>query len=379
MVLRQIDPGEFVMGSADLRETSPTRTVKVAGYWLSAHEVTIGQWKKVMGSLPVELARASANLRSDDNQPVIFVSWNDAKAFIDKLNEIDKSWTYRLPTEAEWEYAARAGSVSGYSFGDRISVDQANFDPTGGVDQSASTKGVGSYQWNKFGLYDMHGNVAEWVEDIYSNSYTGLPSDGSANLTTGNAGRRVFRGGSWNEDAFALRSHVRRSGSPAFRDSRVGFRVAAQQRAAGGPDQSKDPAVDLKGGSIIVKESMFTFELARCTRSGSMVMCEMTITNNDKLDKNLEVPFPDNSNGRTIDDQGAQSELDSWQIGSSQAKRETLLIPDVPVRAYFRFKGVSAQARILKRLDIGLETSFREGGYLKRRNVVVRLENVPLQ
>lgn len=129
---------------------------------------------------------------------------------------------------------------------------------------------------------------------------------------------------------------------------------------------------------MIVQESMFTFELIRCTRSGSMVMCEFTITNNDKIDKKLEVPFPDNTRGRTIDDQGGQSELDSWQIGS-QSQREALLIPDVRVRAYFRFKGVSSESRILKRLDLGLETNFLEGGYLKRRDVIVRVENIPLQ
>lgn len=378
MLLRQIPAGEFVMGSPDSRETSPTRTVQIREFWLSAHEITIAQWKKVMGSLPAELLATSASLRSDDDQPVIFVSWNDASAFVDKLNSMDKNWTYRLPTEAEWEYAARAGSVTSYSVGSTLTEDLANFDPTGGVNAAASTRRVGSYAPNRFGLFDMHGNVAEWVQDIYSGNYSGLPSDGSANLTAGNRARRVFRGGAWNEDAPALQSHVRRSGGPVFRDARVGFRVAAQSRSGKEVDHPNSRASESGSGRMIVQESMFTFELIRCTRSGSMVMCEFTITNNDKIDKKLEVPFPDNTRGRTIDDQGGQSELDSWQIGS-QSQREALLIPDVRVRAYFRFKGVSSESRILKRLDLGLETNFLEGGYLKRRDVIVRVENIPLQ
>ena len=127
----------------------------------------------------------------------------------------------------------------------------------------------------------------------------------------------------------------------------------------------------------IVEESMFTFELIRCVRSGSMVACDLVITNNDKIDKKLEIPFPDSANGRTFDDQGGQSELDSWQIGAV-TKREALLIPGVPVKAYFRFKGVSPQASVLKRMDLGFQTAFSEGGDYKRREVIVKFSDVVL-
>lgn len=134
----------------------------------------------------------------------------------------------------------------------------------------------------------------------------------------------------------------------------------------------------VKRGEYVKQESMFTFELLKCVKSGSMVTCDLAITNNDRIDKKLEIPFPDTANGRTFDDQGSQSELDSWQIGST-AKREALLIPEVSVKAYVRFKGVSPQATMLKRLDLGFQTAFSEGGDYKRRDVIVRFNDIALR
>ncbi len=139
---------------------------------------------------------------------------------------------------------------------------------------------------------------------------------------------------------------------------------------------SQSPLPQVK--KTIVQESMFTFELVKCIRSGTMVTCDLVITNNERIDKKLAVPFPDTKNGRTFDDQGTQSELDSWQIGT-QSKREAVLISGVPVNAYVRFRKVSPQATVLKRIDLGFEQSFSAGGYYKRRNVVVRFSDIPLQ
>lgn len=229
--LTPVPPGEFKMGSQDSRETSPVRTVKVSGFWMSTHEITIGQWKKVMGDLPGELLRGYAKLRQSDNQPVVYVSWTEVRQFIERLNQTDKSWTYRLPTEAEWEYACRAGTTTYYSFGDDISVEQANYDPTMSYSEQGSTREIKSYPFNQFGLYDMHGNVSEWVEDAYAASYAGLPTDGSANAGTAAETRKVFRGGSWTTEPYVLRCNVRRSGGPKLRDNRLGFRIVAVQKS----------------------------------------------------------------------------------------------------------------------------------------------------
>lgn len=378
VILRPIRPGEFKMGSPGSRETSPVRSVRLGEFWMSAHEITIGQWKKVMGELPVELARGDRQFRETDDQPVVYVSWNDAKLFIDRLNAMDKLWQYRLPTEAEWEYACRAGTTTYYSFGNDLKLEQANFDETMLNSEHGNTKPVMSYKWNEFGLHDMHGNVWEWVEDAYSASYAGLPTDGSANTGNATTTARVFRGGSWANDPGLLRSDVRRSGGPNLRDSRVGFRIVAVQKLDTGANESRDhlPASATRL-PLTVSESMFTFALQKCTRSGTMVMCNLTITNDDKIDKKLEVPFPDSANGRTFDDQGNQSELDSWQIGQT-AGREATLIPGIGVSAVVRFKGVSPQATTLKRIDLGFQTAFSEGGYYKRRDVIVRFTEVPL-
>ena len=378
VILRPIAPGEFKMGSASSRDTSPVRTVRLGEFWISAHEITIGQWKKVMGELPAQLVRAERKLQESDDQPIVYVSWNDAKQFIERLNAIDKNWQYRLPTEAEWEYACRAGTTTYYSFGNELKLEQANFDETTLNSEHGASKPVMSYPLNQFGLYDMHGNVSEWVEDAYAGSYANLPTDGSANAGGSSNPPRVFRGGSWANDAGLLRCDVRRSGGTGLRDSRVGFRIVATQKF----DQTANgktnlPSVAVPRLPLTVSEGMFTFTLEKCTKSGTTVVCGLTIKNDDAIDKKLEVPFPDTNNGRTFDDQGAQSEIDSWRIGPTE-KRESTLIQGVPVKAVLRFKGVSPQATILKRIEVRFQTAFLEGGDYKRRDVIVRFTDVPL-
>ncbi len=148
---------------------------------------------------------------------MINVSWNDARAYVEWL-AAEAGQSYRLLTEAEWEYACRAGTTTRYLWGDDISEDKANY---GG----GRTSEVGSYPASPFGLYDMHGNVWEWVEDRWHDTYKGAPEDGAAWLQ-GNDSRRVLRGGSWVSRLEFLRSAYRYRHGIDVRVSVVGFRVA---------------------------------------------------------------------------------------------------------------------------------------------------------
>jgi hypothetical protein len=153
-------------------------------------EVTQGQWMSVMGSNPSRFTRCS------DACPVEQVSWNDVQDFIRKLNQ-QTGQNYRLPSEAEWEYAARAGTTSEWSFGG----DESKLRDYGwnGQNSSGKTHEAGQKLPNAFGMHDIHGNVWEWTQDCWHDSYAGAPVDGSA-WTTGCIGSyRVIRGGSWNE------------------------------------------------------------------------------------------------------------------------------------------------------------------------------------
>ena len=158
-----------------------------------------------------------------DTHPVVCVSWNDAKAYIDWLSK-KTGQNYRLLSEAEWEYVARAGTTTPYHFGDIIFPSQANY---GG--NNSGTVEVGSYPANAFGLHDVHGNVWEWVEDCWHDNYNGAPSDGSAWINDchdDGKDRRVLRGGSWNYVPWVLRSAVRGWGDARDRVNYGGFRIA---------------------------------------------------------------------------------------------------------------------------------------------------------
>ncbi len=169
--------------------------------------------------------------------PVTCVSWDDAQAYCSWLNAklglADSPGRYRLLSETEWEYACRAGTATVFNVGEKISPEHANFDHDrrpGEVDRGARVRGttpVCSYAANAFGLYDMHGNVWEWCQDRWHESYHGIPLDGSAwEADVGNQRRRVARGGSFNSESFALRSARRGRCNPEERDFDQGFRVA---------------------------------------------------------------------------------------------------------------------------------------------------------
>ena len=152
--------------------------------------------------------------------PVACVSWNDARAYVDWLSD-ETGKEYRLLSEAEWEYAARAGTSTKFHYGDDVSSDQANFDWKVG-----KTKPVGHYPANTFGLHDMHGNVWEWTEDCYQDSYRGAPINGDANAGANLCLERVLRGGSWTSNPRNLRSATRLRRIIIFRSYGYGFRVA---------------------------------------------------------------------------------------------------------------------------------------------------------
>lgn len=165
------------------------------------------------------------------SRPVIYVSWDDAQAYAAWLSEAT-GCPYRLPSEAEWEYACRAGTTTPFHFGPTISTDQANYN--GSFTYGAGRKGVyrqqtvpaGSFPANAFGLHDMHGNVREWCDDAWHESYGGAPIDGSAWLEGGDQSRRVLRGGSWNGNPRFLRSADRSEFYSVVQFFSYGFRIA---------------------------------------------------------------------------------------------------------------------------------------------------------
>ena len=216
--------GNFMMGSENGHDDEkPVHQVEVQPFSIGRTEVTQAQWRAVMGSLP------DVGFKGDD-RPVESVSWYEAREFCRKLSALT-GYQFRLPTEAEWEYAARGGTTTKYSFGD----DEKDLDLYAWNSRNSNnqTHPVGTKLPNPFGLYDMHGNVWEWVEDHYHNNYQGAPTDGSAWLTRDEQSSRVLRGGSWY-DFNGSRSASRNYYHPDYRDYRFGFRVvvgAQTQRA----------------------------------------------------------------------------------------------------------------------------------------------------
>jgi formylglycine-generating enzyme required for sulfatase activity len=246
MKMVKLDGGTFRMGSPDGEparrpDEGPTREVTVRGpLFVSAFEVTNGQFLKVYGSNPSRGANKAARA---DHLPVDSVTWDEAAEFCRKLTEKEKGqpwwrkgWEYRLPTEAEWEYACRAGTDGPTAFGPKLDhLSQGVYavtpgDPVGvGVDPAtakplAFPQEVGKTEPNKFGLYDMHGNVAEWCRDWYrSEAYKDAAKDNPTGPADGD--KRVVRGGSFNAPAAAARSAAREGRRPNERFVNVGFRV----------------------------------------------------------------------------------------------------------------------------------------------------------
>jgi formylglycine-generating enzyme required for sulfatase activity/GTPase Era involved in 16S rRNA processing len=211
--------GSFQMGDTQDSDEQPVHTVHIASFAMGKYPVTQGQWKKVMGRNPSYFSNGG------DQCPVETVSWEDAQMFIQKLNQ-QTGHTYRLPSEAEWEYACRAGSIGQWCFGD----DESQLEHYAWYNNCESSRSrtypVGEKKANAFGLYDMHGNVSEWCEDQWHNNYQGAPSDGRA-WVDGWHSSRVNRGGSWYDRHPRYTRAARRNFSSSDkRDNEIGFRLA---------------------------------------------------------------------------------------------------------------------------------------------------------
>lgn len=221
MMFSLVPAGEFVMGSTvgGSDERPPHRVRITKPLYLGVYEVTQGQYQRVMGTNP-------SYFKGDPQRPVERVSWDDAVAFCDKLSALPEERSagraYRLPTEAEWEYACRAGTTTKWSFGD----DESAFGEYAWyLDNSrGTTHPVGQKKPNTWGLHDMHGNVYEWCQDWYkSDYYEESPTEDPPGSSTGSP--RVLRGGEWGDDPSCCRSACRGRYGPVCRNYNIGFRV----------------------------------------------------------------------------------------------------------------------------------------------------------
>jgi formylglycine-generating enzyme required for sulfatase activity len=222
-----IPGGTFTMGSPESeenrsRDEGPQHQVEISPFYLGKYPVTQAQYEAIMGNNP-------SNLQGK-NRPVESVTWHNAVKFCQKLSQ-KTGKTYSLPSEAEWEYACRAGTTTPFHFGEILTPGLANYDGNyvyasgpRGVYREQTTE-VGSFPPNAFGLYDMHGNVWEWCQDVWHDNYNGAPTDGSAWESGGDSSLRVQRGGSWNSSPRFSRSDYRNRTDANNFSYCVGFRV----------------------------------------------------------------------------------------------------------------------------------------------------------
>lgn len=240
-------PGTFTMGSPrDEPERRPgedqVEVTLTKGFWIGKYEVTQGEWMRVLGRYPGKLTAGEG-----DNFPVYDINFYAAERFCRRLTEqahaageLPGDWEFRLPTEAQWEYACRAGTTTATSFGDSLSSKQANFQgtPYNGGEAGPSLKRaatVGSYPANPWGLHDMHGNVFEWCRDwAHRDLPGGTDPDVYAARTTAERGdfgsvSRIRRGGCWADEGWPCRSAFRLRFEPERSHDHIGFRVVAVQ------------------------------------------------------------------------------------------------------------------------------------------------------
>ena len=230
----------FLMGSPESEQgwsgsESPQHTVTIQPFFMGKFPVTQAQWQAV-ASLP----KVNIDLKPDPsgfkgaNRPVERVSWYDAVEFCTRLSKA-RGREYRLPSEAEWEYACRAGTTTPFHFGETITTDLANYD--GDYTYGSGSKGqfrkqttdVGSFPANAFGLHDMHGNVLEWCQDTLHENYNGVPTDGSAWVDeNANQNIRILRGGSWYFNPSYCRCETRNDLNPDSVGDVIGFRVVCE-------------------------------------------------------------------------------------------------------------------------------------------------------
>jgi formylglycine-generating enzyme required for sulfatase activity len=229
-----IPGGTFTMGSPDTEpdrdnDESPQQEVTLPPFFMGRYPITQAQYEQVMQTNPATRYEADRFVAPD--KPVVGVSWHDAVEFCDRLTQLT-SRPYRLPSEAEWEYACRAGTQTPFYFGKTLTTELANYDGNytydGGPKGEYRKKTTAVDRFgiaNAWGLSDMHGNVWEWCQDYWHQSYEGAPTDDSAWLTEDDSASRVVRGGSWIDDPRSCRSAYRNRDAPAYRDYFIGFRV----------------------------------------------------------------------------------------------------------------------------------------------------------
>jgi formylglycine-generating enzyme required for sulfatase activity len=219
--------GKYNRPEGHFTDEFPQHQVRISeGFWIGQTEVTQGQYKSVMNAQPWS---GKLGVKESANDPAVYVSWDDAVEFCRKLSQ-QEGKTYRLPTEAEWEYACRPGTTTRLSFGDNHELlgDYAWFlGNTSAVGEKYSQP-VGKKKPNPWGLYDMHGDVWEWCSDWYAKDYySNSPSVDPKGPSSGD--KRSLRGGSWGDDEGNLRCTVRYHGNPDHRVSVIGFRVVRSQ------------------------------------------------------------------------------------------------------------------------------------------------------
>lgn len=225
IVMVDIKPGTFDMGLEPGNGSAfgyPKRKVTVPGFKMGAYEVTFDQYDS--------FARATKRALPDDegwgrgDRPVINVNWDDIQSFIAWLNRSGRK--FRLPSEAEWEYAASTGAPTAHWYGDQVKPEMANTNVNKDPDIYPFTAPVGKFPPNSFGLYDTEGNVWEWAQDCRGANYNNAPNDGSADLSQP-CDARASRGGGWNSGAsVGVRPQVRGAMGESFRSMAVGFRLA---------------------------------------------------------------------------------------------------------------------------------------------------------
>ncbi len=249
LAMMLIPAGTFVMGSPEneidrSNNESPQHSVNVPSFCMGKHPITQAQWR-IVANLPAVNQKLQPNPSSFKGvqRPVERVSWLDAQEFCARLSILAKR-EYRLPSEAEWEYACRAKTTTPFHFGKTITTDLANYDGTddpdgqwsGSYDQGSKgiyrkeTTSVEMFPPNIFGIHDMHGNIWEWCLDHYHDNYEGAPTDGTAWIDSeiDQKDLKIVRGGSWNYNPRYCRSAFRRLNIPVVRSVNVGFRVVCE-------------------------------------------------------------------------------------------------------------------------------------------------------
>jgi formylglycine-generating enzyme required for sulfatase activity len=219
-----LSPGPFTMGSnsSDPSERPAHKVALRTPFAIGKYEVTVGQWEQCVKASVCPSVPSAAN--AADKQPMRDVSWDEAQLYLKWLSTVSHR-PYRLPTEAEWEYAARGGTTTRYWWGEQMKGGNSSCQGCGEPWKADAPPPVGSFVANPFGLADMNGSVWEWVQDCWHSSYKGAPPDGSA-WADGNCQSRVIRGGSWREDGSYMLSTTRFKYDASVRQSQNGFRVA---------------------------------------------------------------------------------------------------------------------------------------------------------